>query len=290
MAKKDDESLLAQLAKVEPWSKYRDKALRLRSEFGSTTRYKTEWGGFNQYIGGGFGSSEHGELVVVMGDTGVGKSTFVANLAVHMLATTKETIHYITLENTPEEMYNIMLNVMGRENLGEFEGRFTSPSRKLIFDGPAWSAEHLIRHMEYVAGAYNRKLFILDHLNFMFENEEQAANELVRTRVVMRRLSRFCMNYDATVFAISHINKKPETKGRSGQYLTLDRIYGSQAIAGAATKVLALNPVRGNGRLIDVQMLKTRYTPNRGDSIAQFEVEGYEWHFQGTSNLDGQDT
>jgi predicted ATP-dependent serine protease len=285
MSAKDDE-LAAQLTQVEPWSAYREKADRMNVEMGTTVRYKTKWPEFNDYLGGGFGSSEHGELVVIMGDTGLGKSTFAANLAVHLISTSKEKIHYISLENSPEEMYNVVRRVLKREALGEVEAYFTSPPKKLIFEGEGLNAENLLAHMKYVTKAYGKKLFILDHLNFMFENEEQAANELNRVRVIMRQLSKFCMNNDATVFAISHINKKPDTKSKTPKYLTLDRIYGSQAIAGAATKVLALNEItKATPRLIDVQMLKTRFTPGRGDAVAQFQIDGYEWRFVGSNLL-----
>ncbi len=59
----------------------------------------------------------------------------------------------------------------------------------------------------------------------------------MRVRVVMRKLSRFCVKHKATVFAISHMNK-PQRGIAKPDKPTLDRIYGSYSIAGAATKVL----------------------------------------------------
>lgn len=128
-------------------------------------------------------------------------------------------------------------------------------------------------HMSYMVKAHGTKLFALDHLNFMFENEEQVKNEIARVRVVMRLLSQFVMNHKATVFVVSHINRQ-KTEGLLG----LERIYGSTSIAGAATKVLALNEVPNvSPRQIDIQMLKSRYTAFPRNKVIRFDVSNYGW-------------
>ncbi len=75
-----DEARKAQLAIVDTFDKYRERAIAIRAERGQTPKYKTKWPLFNQYLGGGFGSEQRGELVIIAGETGTGKTTFVGNI------------------------------------------------------------------------------------------------------------------------------------------------------------------------------------------------------------------
>lgn len=268
-----DAEMKAALATVDPFSKYRDLAGKIYNENGRTDMYPTGWEQFDQYIGGGFGSKYRGELVVLVADTGVGKSTMMTNIALRIAPTSNQHMHYISLENPPEDAYNTMCHILGRSTLGEMENYFTAPSKEMLFGMRPWRSEDLMAHMEYMVTTHGYKLFALDHLNFMFENEEQVKNEWVRVRVVMRLLSQFCMNHKATVFVVSHINKNS-----SADLLTLDRIYGSSSIAGAATKVISLNEVKdSNPRQLDIEMLKSRYTTWDRRKLVRFDVSDYAW-------------
>lgn len=268
-----DKEMQAALATVEPFSKYRNLAAKIFHEHGRTEMYKTGWELFDAYIGGGFGSPNRGELITIMADTGVGKSTFMTNIALRIAPATGQKIHYISLENPPEDAYNTMCHIIGKETLGSLENYFTAPSKEMLFGMRPWRSEDLLANMTYMVEAHGIKLFALDHLNFMIENEEQAKNENARVRVVMRLLSQFCMRYRATVFVVSHINKSSKD-----DLLSLDRIYGSAAIAGASTKVLALNELKDTTpRQIDVQMLKSRYTSYDRTKLIRFDVSNYAW-------------
>lgn len=275
------DEMKVELSKVESFAAYRESSALIHAEGGKTNAYTTGWSMFDDYLGGGFGSVNRGELVVLIADTGVGKSTFASNIAIRMSGNSNQRLHYMSLENPPEDAYNTMCEILGVETLGDTERFFTAPSKEMLFGGKPWTADHLLAHMEYVVNAHGTKVFVLDHLNFMFENEEQVSNELARTRVVMRLLSQFCMNNQATVFVISHINK-PAAKPKKNDLLSLTRIYGSGAIAGAATKVLALNEFLDEGeRFIDIQMLKSRYTTWDRNVLCRFDVSSYAWEWVG---------
>lgn len=282
---KPDKEMQARLSIVEPFSKYRKEADKLWSEYGRTDKYKTGWNKFDEFMGGGFGSEHRGELVVIAADTGIGKSTFLANIAINITRLAGERLHYMSLENPPEDVYNAMRFIQGEDKLGDTEKYFTSASKELLFGNgaKAWQAEDLLLHMEYVVKAHGTRLFILDHLNFMFENEEQLQNEHLRTRVIMRKLSRWAMHNKACIFVVSHINKRSDA---SSKKLTMERIYGSGSIAGAATKVLVLqeryehDPKVGPVRLIDVHYLKSRFTKNNKDAKAVFNASTPMWEFE----------
>ena len=268
-----DPAMQAALATVDSFSYYRDLAGKIYAEQGKTNLYPSGWPKLDEYLGGGFGSPHRGELVVIVADTGVGKSTFMTNLALNIAPVQQERMHYISLENPPEDAYNTMCHIIGKPTLGEMEKYFTAPSKEMLFGMRPWQSEDLMAHMAYMVKAHGTKLFALDHLNFMFENEDQVKNEIARVRVVIRLLSQFVMNHKATVFVVSHINRQ-KTEGLLG----LERIYGSTAIAGAATKVLALNEVPNiSPRQIDIQMLKSRYTAFPRNKVIRFDVSNYGW-------------
>ena len=276
--------MAAALATVDSFADYRELAGKIYEEQGRTTMYPTGWKDFDAYIGGGFGSPHRGELVVIVADTGVGKSTFMTNLALRIAPVQQERMHYISLENPPEDAYNTMCHIIGKPTLGEFEKYFTAPSKDMLFGMRPWQSEDLMAHMSYMVKAHGTRLFALDHLNFMFENEDQVKNEIARVRVVMRLLSQFVMNHKATVFVVSHINRQ-KTDGLIG----IDRIYGSTSIAGAATKVLALNEVPNvTPRQIDIQMIKSRYTAYPRNKIVRFNVESYNWDEVGLGEVKKQ--
>lgn len=272
-----DAEMKAALATVDSFSKYRDLAGKIYAEHGRTDLYRTGWDEFDEYIGGGFGSPHRGELVVLVADTGVGKSTFMTNLALRIAPASQQKMHYISLENPPEDAYNTMCHIIDKPTLGDYEKYFTAPSKDMLFGMRPWKSEDLLANMAYMVEAHGTKLFALDHLNFMFENEEQAKNEILRIRVVMRLLSQFCMNHKATVFVVSHTNRQ-----KGDDYISLDRIYGSTSIAGAATKVLSLNEVKDmTPRSIDIELLKSRYTTWDRKKVVRFDVSEYAWGMVG---------
>lgn len=268
-----DAEMMAMLSTVDSFSQYREQAAKIYSEKGRTEMYQPGWEMFDDYIGGGFGSPNRGELVVIIADTGVGKSTFMTNIALRIAPTTGQKMHYMSIENPPEDAYNTMCHIIGTDTLGDMEKYFTAPSKAMLFGKRPWKSEDLLANMTYMTETYGTKLFALDHLNFMFENEEQARDQIGRIRVVMRLLSQFCMNYNATVFVVSHMNRS-----KTDDLITLDRVYGSTSIAGAATKVIALNEVKeSEPRQIDVELLKSRYTTWDRNKMVRFDVSSYDW-------------
>ncbi len=279
-----DDEMKARLSEVTKVADYKDRADKLWAELGTTPRYKTGWPIFDSYVGGGFGSEHRGELVVLAGETAVGKSTLAANLALRLMGKLNgnPSLHYISLENPVEDVYNTARSVKGGADLLFLGDQLSFPSDTLIFGGRGWRSEDLLFHMEYILQAYGTKLFILDHLNFMFENEQQAEQESFRIRVIMRKLSRFCMNHQACVFAISHVNRNK----LPGNAMTNDRIYGSGSIAQAATKVLLLSEgdALDVARDVKVNLTKSRYTRVDRARSLRFDASNYRWEELGWSD------
>lgn len=271
----------AQLGRSVSIYSYHDRAQLWLAEYGKTDRYPTDWLGFNDYMYGGFGRFSDGELVVVGGETKTGKSTFVSHIAVSV-ANQGHKIDYISLENSYDMVYGQIAKISGSNNLLWAKDLIYSPDEDFIFGDSAWNAEDLIGHMEHMVKAEDIKVFVLDHLNFMFENEQQVKDELIRVRVVMRKISKFCTRNKATVFAISHM-RKPESKSGKTPLPTVHSIYGSYATAAAATKVLLLHRI--SKEQICVKLDRSRYTSNRDTWFSFDTTSATEWLEKGEISL-----
>jgi predicted ATP-dependent serine protease len=266
-----------------------DRAMLRMAEWGRTNRYPTGWAQFDKYLYGGFGLHSDGELVVVAGETKIGKSTFVANVAMR-IAQNDTKVCYIPLENGYEQTYGMLCKAGGTDCLIDYKDLIYFPDEDLIFGDEAWNADDLLAHMEHMVMAWGINVFVLDHLNFMFENEQHVRDELMRVRVVMRKLSRFCVRHKATVLAISHMNKA-QRGGIKPDKLTIDRIYGSYAIAGAATKVLLLQRLQPEliaggieRQRVELFFAASRHTRGR-DTGFLFDTTETKWDEIGENTL-----
>src|SRR5947209_5289269 len=90
------------------------RAMLRMAEWGQTERYPTGWPQFDKYLYGGFGLYSDGELVVVAGETKIGKSTFVANIAMR-IAQNNTKVCYIPLENGYEQTYGMLCKAGGMD-------------------------------------------------------------------------------------------------------------------------------------------------------------------------------
>src|SRR5205823_8074572 len=96
------------------------RALARWNEWGKTDRYSSGFPLFDKYLSGGFGQKTGYELVVAAGESKIGKSKFIANIAMH-IAQTGEKICYIPLENDYEEIYNMVARVAGVRTLIDYK-------------------------------------------------------------------------------------------------------------------------------------------------------------------------
>ncbi len=263
-----------------------ERTMARAADWGRTDRYPTAWAQFDKYLYGGFGRKTGGDLVVIAGETKIGKSTFAANIAMR-IAQSGEQVEYIPLENDYEDTCTMLAKAGGEKNLLNYKDLLYLPDEELINGDEAWNAEDLILHMEHMVEAWHIKVFVLDHLNYMFENEEQVKDELHRVRVIMRKLRQFCKRHQAVVLAISHMNKGESKTQAKVDKPNLNRIYGSQAIAGTSTKVILVTQgescIGRDGkqrRMVEVKLERSSYTPNQSDWFA-FDATDTQWLEEG---------
>jgi len=259
----------------------RDAAILALKEDGRTERFPTSWTQFNDYLGGGFGKSTEGELIVIAGETGIGKSTLAANIAMHV-AQGGHQVGYITLEDSVDRTFLNLMKAGGMKHPDEMEAykdMIFTPSNKLLESDAGWTSDDLITHMDFVSKARGIRFVVIDHLNFMFENEAEVRDENARVRVTMKKLSNFAVRENVTILAVSHMNKATQSAKQSEP--SLDRIYGSSGIAQASTKTLLLwrpdDLQTDDQTIIEVKLAKSRHTKTRRTWF-QFDASHSQWH------------
>ena len=210
--------------------------------FGKTELYSTGNEIWDEWLGGGFGKEGSYELVIVFGDSGVGKST----VAMQMM---KESV----IKGVPQA-WMVLEDSLVDTNL-RFRKMFTSKeeadkaiSQEIKLDNGMTIQSPVLMSREVVSDEYNLDdlydwiklridmgihLFLFDHLQFAFDNSQEVTeiktNE--RQRKFLKRIEDLMVATSSTIVIVSHTNKDKSMSG-------MDRIYGASAIKQTATKVL----------------------------------------------------
>ena len=258
-------------------SDYKEEADQTLKDFGRTDLYSTGERMLDDWLGHGFGRRNGYELMLVFGKSGVGKSS----VAVRMLMNSVQR-HipqaWLILEDSPADTLNRLCMMTGEREKTMEDVKCVS----LMADTMLENGFRLDNIIQWIDSQSQRgiKLFMIDHLQFAFENAEDIMekNEMLNQRIFMKKLNFLAKRKHLTVIMISHVNKNSKAEG-------LDKIIGSSAIAQAATKVIEVFQRKDN--TIGLQMLKSRFTELKDDT-AVFNRAGMKYEFVGTYT--GRDT
>lgn len=249
---------------IEYLSDYEEEANLRRSTFGRTDKHLTGFGGLDEYLGAGYGNRHGYEIITVFGESGVGKSSFVLNMVAHeMLLGTK--VGLMILEDDMPDVYNRLQAIVeerGMLHLKRHKNVEVLPNEMLE---KGWNAEVILQWMRDKHADRGIELFVLDHINFVFDNEENGKNEdrLTQQRRFMLALNLLVKKLKLTVIIVSH-TAKAEAGG-------MNRIYGTTAIKQISTKVIGVDIAEG-GDLV-ITMYKSRFT-RRAEGIYQMQRIG----------------
>lgn len=230
-----------------------DKAQEMKQHWGKTTLYTTGSRDLDHYFGGGFGRQKGYEIVLLYGDTGIGKSTVALNwLAPAIKAGVK--VGLLVLEDDMADVSNRLAAILSPQEYAEMNNR--NNVRCLPEDAltRSWKLPDLL---EYIEAWFNDgvDLILLDHIQFAFENAEsiKGENEYIAQRVFMRSLNQLMKRVNKTIILISHINKAGMAKG-------MNKIVGSSSIAQASTKVIEVSGEKDWENALRFQLWKSRFT------------------------------
>ena len=227
---------------------------KLERSWGRTDLHSFGDADLDRYFGGGYGRKDNYEIILLFGDTGIGKSTFALNMLTAPLSKGAN-VGMLILEDDGADVNVKKRRLIGRDQL-RYECLQNHITPEDAVDGSKlWDLEGLLVLIE--DWFKNRKLdiILLDHLQFAFESAVsiKGENEYAAQRVFVRKLNYLIRKYKKTVILVSHINKNSTAKG-------MGKIIGSGGIAGSATKVIEIRKDRDIPGLMVATYHKSRFT------------------------------
>lgn len=239
---------------------------------GLTVRYSTGFKYLDELIGG----FREGELITIVGGTGVGKTEFLRRLCLTAVEQGMKVL-FFTLETAPKvviglfaEMllgHQIMSDPFSRRNISreEIEEAVKYISENIIFIKHigSFSRQKMLDSIEYAAIAEGVKFVALDHLTAAVNTgSEFLVGEVDFT---IAELNRVTTQLGITTFVITHQSRSKEDK--EDAKTSLNRLRHSQGIAQNSHCVLGLERQR-NESILEIRTLKAHRIIGEYGSIA----------------------
>ena len=227
------------------------------------------------------------ELVTICSGSGLGKSTFLRELATSLLAQSEEPLGLMFLEETPERTARglIGLDINKRIHLPEVEytreeviesvQRLNLNDRVFFWDAfGSNEIERVLGRMRYMVKGLGVRDIMLDHLSILVSDQE-GGDERKSIDKIMTKLRMFVQEMDITLFLVSHL-KRPDGKSlEDGAMTSLGQLRGSAAIGqlsdiviGAERNSQAADPIERN--TTQLRVLKNRFSGETGPADSLF--------------------
>lgn len=235
------------------------EAQKLAASWGKTEFYSTGHKQLDEYLGGGYGRRDGYEIVVMYGDTGIGKSTVALNFLRDPIERGKK-VGLMVLEDDGADVFLRLNRVLDRETMNKYVMAGNTVHFMAQEDlVQSWNLDDLLELIEDWFVQRDLDIILLDHLQFAFEGAEMAKqeNEYIAQRIFMQKLNQLVKRLKKTAILVSHVNKNSAAKG-------MGKIVGSGAIAQAGTKVIEISEDKGIDDGIRIHMRKTRFTKKPG--------------------------
>lgn len=205
-----------------------------------------EFDSLNWYTDGG---NCLGDLVVIVGNTGLGKSTLATQLCGYWW---REHGYKTLIYSGEMDAASVIKDLSLQQN---FEGEDDNCFIASVVD---------IEGIEWAASEGEFKVILIDNLMTLSQFDDDLYMSQSRT---VKRLKEIALKYNCLILLVCHPNKTKEFK--NGDNLTIDSISGSSNIGNLANLIMALN--RGelpNQRVLEV--LKNRKTGQLGTVDLEF--------------------
>jgi twinkle protein len=241
-----------------------------------TTPYP--WDCLNRRIKG----ARKGEIILVTAGTGIGKSSFVAELAYGWLSNTMERIGYIALEESVRETAFRFLSLEANERLmlkdepcdpAKLKAAFT----KTLGTGRIWFYDHfgsleqenLLSKIRYMVKSLGIRIVILDHVSIVVSgvNHDGDGGERKAIDVLLTRLASMVKELDCTFVVISHLKKIDGKSHEEGGQVSLNDLRGSATLKSIPMDIIALERDQQDPRqksFTHIRVLKSRSTGYTG--------------------------
>lgn len=243
------------------------------------------------------GGLRKGEIVVVTAGTGIGKTTFVRQVAHHLGVHVGLKIGMMMLEESPLRTAKGLMSVHAHKRLTLNRHAVSEEEYKQVFDETlgtgrftfyqhfgSLESENLLAKVRYLALSEQCDFIILDHITIAISGLD-IENERKATDVLMTRLRSLVEETGVGMIVISHLKRVTEgAAAEEGGAISLSHLRGSHALAQLSDGVWALerdqqseDPLERN--LVRLRVLKNRMTGETG-------VAGYMRYEVSTDTLE----
>jgi twinkle protein len=221
------------------------------------------------------------ELITVCAGSGLGKSSILRELVMHVKNTTEHKIGCLFMEesvertaegfmgvdlSTPVHLPTSTVQRGSQEYKDSFE-RVFGDDRLMIMDASfdtGATVDQVVARVRYMAKALDCKIIILDHISILVSGG-QHGDERKALDEIMTKLRSLTQDTGITLFAVSHL-KRPEGKGHEeGAATSVAQLRGSASIAQLSDFVIGLerngqadDPVERN--TTHMRVLKNRFS------------------------------
>lgn len=217
-----------------------------------------------------------GELVTITAGSGVGKSSFCRELAMHLL-NKGERVGYLALEESNRRTaLGLMSAAVGKSlHLGEHERSTLTEAYQstianwnlFLFDGfGSYDPDLVYNRIEYLAAGLDCRVIFLDHLSILLSGLDGDERRMIDT--TMTKLRSLVERTGVAMFLVSHLRRTSNDKPHEeGARVTLGQLRGSAAIAQLSDGVIALErdqQAASGGDSTTVRVLKNRYSGEVG--------------------------
>lgn len=221
------------------------------------------------------------ELVTVTAGSGLGKSSILRELVMHLKATTGHRIGCLFMEESVERTAEGFMSVdlstpvhlpsstvkRGSEEYAESFNRVFGDDQLMIMDASfdtGATVDQVVARVRFMAKALDCKIIILDHISILVSGG-QHGDERKALDEIMTKLRTLTQDTGIVLFAVSHL-KRPDGKGHEeGAVTSVAQLRGSASIAQLSDFVIGLER---NGQAEDeierntthIRVLKNRFS------------------------------
>ena len=196
------------------------------------------------------------ELITICAGSGLGKSSILRELVMHVKNTTEHKIGCLFMEESVERTAEGFMGVdlstpvhlptsavkRGSQEYKDSFDRVFGDDRLMITDASfdtGATVDQVVARVRYMAKALDCKVIILDHISILVSGG-QHGDERKALDEIMTKLRSLTQDTGITLFAVSHL-KRPEGKGHEeGAVTSVAQLRGSASIAQLSDFVLGL--------------------------------------------------
>lgn len=240
------------------WGDLREDALRARSTYGVTNRYRTGNSELDRYLFGGFGRTGNYEIMVLHGNYKVGKSTVGINMLRGAIEDGVKIGMFVLEDDLDTTAYRMAMAIddpkMVHERINDNTVRFL-PRKK--GGRNRWALSDMLAEIEkwFTDPKYGVEIIFLDHIQFMFDNAENNHDygQWAAQNTFMHDLNDLMDRVRKTIIIISQENRE-------------GNIAGSIGIPRAASKLIRVSRIEHepDTEIRAIQLEPSRHTPERG--------------------------